>query len=350
MFFLKKFDRRKIFLLQLERMRKSRFVSLLGLFVFCVGLCVCRGKNIFVVKKDRAVPLFNTRDLKQLPYYVGQYGTSCRNLMSVLSPGSYLKVISKNAEGVYEVSWLRGKKKGNIGYVHEKLLKQCCEQIEEKDIKYGASPMSLKEIRGFFKLCSEQKFPYCWGGNSEDEIVLPEGYGFVQISEDPGQAIKKEFSGKPYRLHGFDCCGLVYHVSGGLLKRTTWGIRNQGMLLHCFDKKSEKISREELAEFLSKLQDTDCIILKGYRVGTEPDPMKDNPGHLATWYNGGILEFRGVDYGCEYRTEQEEVLNRVMGWIERVRKSEDEECDLRFIRWHPELLKEKFTKYFPQEK
>lgn len=331
-------------------MGKRCLFSFFHLFFLCVGLCVCRGENIFVVKEGCAVPLFDTCDLKRLPYYVGSYGTSCRNLMSVLLPGSFLKVVSKNEKGVCKVLWLRRENKENVGYIHEQLLKQCCEQVQKEDVKYGASPMSLEEIRSFFERCSQKEFPYCWGGNSKHEIRLPGDYGFVQISEDPKREIKEEFRGKPYRLHGFDCCGLVYYVSGGLLKRTTWGIREQGKLLRRFDKKSKEISREELAEFLDTLQDTDCIILKGYRVGTKPDPMKDDSGHLATWYNGGILEFRGVDYGCEYRNQKEEVLDRVMRWIGLVRKSKDEACDLRFIRWHPELLKEEFETYFPQEK
>ena len=306
-------------------------------------------REFFVVKEGSPVPLYDTEDLKNLPYYVGNYGTSCRKLMSVLLPGSFLEFVSKNEKGVCKVLWLRRENKNNEGYIHESLLQKCCRKVLKEDVKYEASPMPLEEIRKFFARCPGQ-IPYCWGGNWEYEIELPSDYGFEQISEDLEQKIKEEFHGKPYRLHGFDCCGLVYYVSGGLLKRTTWGIREQGKLLRCFGKKSKEISRKELAEFLDKLQDTDCIILKGYRVGSEPDPMKDDSGHLATWYNGGILEFRGVDYGCEYRNQKEEVLDRIMRWIGLVRKSKDETCDLRFIRWHPELLKGEFTKYFPQEK
>jgi len=331
-------------------MRKRRFISLLSLFVFCVGLCVCKGEDFFVVKEGYPVPLYNAEDLEHLPYYVGKYGTSCRKLMSSLLPGSFLKLVSKNEKGVCKVLWLRRENKNNEGYIHESFLKKCCKQVQKEDIKYETSPMSLEKIRQFFEKSRGNIIPYCWGGNWEYEIELPSDYGFVQISEDPKEKIKEEFVGMPYRLYGFDCCGLVYYVSGGLLKRTTWGIREQGKLLRCFNKKSEGISREELAKFLGTLRDTDCIILKGYRVGAKPDPMKDDPGHLATWYNGGILEFRGVDYGCEYRNQKEEVLDRVMRWIGLVRKSKDEACDLRFIRWHPELLKEEFETYFPQEK
>ena len=161
----------------------------------------------------------------------------------------------------------------------------------------------------------------------------------------------------PYRLRGFDCCGVVYYVAGGLLKRTTWGIREQGKLLRCFDKKSKEISREELAKFLDTLCDTDCIILRGRSeedIKRVPEYSAKNigtdAGHLAVWYDGGILEFRGVDYGCEYRKKREEVLDRVMRWIKLVKDSKNDQCDLRFIRWHPELLKEEFKTYFPQEK
>lgn len=321
----------------------------LGIVWFFAAGSAFANREFFVVRENCFAPLYNTEDLRHLPYYVGNYGTSCRSLMSVLLPGSFLELVSKNDEGVCKILWLRRENKENVGYIHEQLLKRCCEQVQKEDIKYGASPMSLKEIREFFAKCPDQ-ISYCWGGNWEYEIELPSDYGFVQISEDPREKIKEEFVGMPYRLHGFDCCGLVYYVSGGLLKRTTWGIREQGKLLRCFNKESKEINREELEKFLDTLQDTDCIILKGYRVGAKPDPMKDDSGHLATWYNGGILEFRGVDFGCEYREQKEDVLNRITRWIRLVRESKDEECDLRFIRWHPELLKGEFTKYFPQEK
>lgn len=324
-------------------------------WIFAAGSAFAK-EEFFVVKEGCVVPLYNTEDLKSLPYYVGHYGTSCRKLMSVLLPGSFLELISKNAKGVCKVSWLRREDKTNVGYVHEQFLGQCCRQVQEKDVKYEVSPMPLEEIRKFFARCPGQ-IPYCWGGNWEYEIELPQDYGFEQVSEDPKEQIKEEFVGMPYRLRGFDCCGVVYYVAGGLLKRTTWGIREQGKLLRCFDKKSKEISREELAKFLDTLCDTDCIILRGRSeedIKRIPEYSAKNigtdAGHLAVWYNGGILEFRGVDYGCEYRKKREEVLDRVMRWIKLVKDSKNDQCDLRFIRWHPELLKEEFKTYFPQEK
>ena len=52
-------------------------------WIFAAGSAFAKGE-FFVVKEGCVVPLYNTEDLKSLPYYVGHYGTSCRKLMSVL--------------------------------------------------------------------------------------------------------------------------------------------------------------------------------------------------------------------------------------------------------------------------
>ena len=196
----------------------------------------------------------------------------------------------------------------------------------------GGIPLWLwYKIKEFFKECPG-KISYCWGGNWKDRITLPNDYGFVQTSESEGEDIKVL---KPYELCGFDCCGLLYYVSDGLLRRSARGIRKPGKILWRITKQ-DVITREELASKLEKLelQDTDCIVIRT---------------HLATWWQGGILDFRGVDYGCAFVNTKDEIVDKIMRFISTVHASEDEDNDVRFIRWHPELLKEEFEKYFPKK-
>ena len=300
------------------------------------------------MKKNSPLPLYKVEDLKSLTYYAGKYGTSCRELMTVLLPGMCCEVLSENKEGVCKVLWLRNKNREKCceGYVHRNLLKKQCEPVAKDIVNYVRSPMSLKDIRAFYEECSKNTICYGWGGNWKDEIKLPKDYIFTQRSEEPGEEIK--YPGKPYRCCGIDCCGLVYLPANGILRRTCKGIRNHGKHLWSVNKENcDIITREKLEVKLDELnlRDTDIMVLGG-NAGFS----KGESGHLATWYNGGILEFRGVDYGCEYRKKKDEILDRIMRWVGFVKESDDEDYDLRFIRWHPELLtKEEFEEYFPQE-
>lgn len=312
-------------------MRKRFFISFLCLFGFCIGLWICKREEILRVKTP--VPLFKTEKLKHFLYYTGPYGNSCRDLMTVLLPGSFLEVLSENKEGVCKVLWLRNKdkEKGCIGFVARKLLKTCCEKVQKEAIIWGQrSPMPLGEIRKFFKRCAAKTIPYCWGGNWEDELKLSEDYRLEQMPELGPDGESNEPK-RPYCLRGFDCVGLVYYVSNGILRRSCKGVRKHGKRLWTIDKENWNITREKLEENLKalNLQDTDLMVLGEAHSGA----------HLATWYDGGILEFRGVDQGCEYRKDMKEILDRIMRWIELCKNGEIE--DIRFIRWHPELLSEK---------
>ena len=52
-----------------------------------------------------------------------------------------------------------------------------------------------------------------------------------------------------------------------------------------------------------------------------------------------MIEFRGMDYGCVF-TPAEKAAERIMALVAAIRKTDDDESDVRFIRWHPELSKE----------
>ena len=99
--------------------------------------------ELLVVNKDSPVPLYNSEDLKHLPYYAGKYGISCRNLMTVLLPGTFLRFISENKDGVCKVAWLADQEKSYEGYVHRQFLEQQCTQVQKNVVRWRHSPMAL---------------------------------------------------------------------------------------------------------------------------------------------------------------------------------------------------------------
>ena len=221
-------------------------------------------------------------------------------------------------EKVSKVVWHVNQKKTFERYVHNAFLKNACKEVRKDVVKWSPSPMPLKEIRTIFQRCIDEHVPYCWGGNWFETISLPEDYVFSQSGGKVERA---------YELRGFDCSGLLYFISDGLLQHSTRRLREYegGKVLWSVGKKDD-VSLEDLKEKLAelKLRDTDYIVLIG---------------HVVVWFNGGIIEFRGMDYGCVF-TPAEKVHERIMELIAASRKTDDGDSDVRFIRWHPELLKE----------
>ena len=297
---------------------KNRYLfSVFHLFVFCVGLCTCKGEKTFVVKEGCYVPLFGT-DALNLSYEAGAHGTNCYHLITVLLPGTFVDV-PDFGEKVSKVVWHVNEKKTYEGYVHNDFLEKFCREIPKDAVKCSPSPMPLEEIRTLFQCCIDEQVPYCWGGNCLEAVPLPKDYVFSQN----GGKVKK-----PYELRGFDCSGLLYFISGGLLQHSTRRLREceGGKILWTVGKK-DVVSLEDLKKELGelKLQDTDYIVLIG---------------HVVVWFNGGIIEFRGMDYGCVFTSGEEAVAGRIMELIEKSRTNEEEDNDVRFVRWHPELSEE----------
>ena len=296
-------------------MRKGRFVSLLGLFVFCIWLSFCRGEKTFVVKEGCYVPLFGT-DVCKLLYRAGAHGTNCYRLLTVLLPGTFVDV-PDFGEKISKVVWHVNPEKNFEGYIHNEFLENACKEVPKDAVKWSPSPKSLKETRAIFQRCIDERVPYCWGGNWFEIIPLPEDYVFSQC----GGAVERA-----YELRGFDCSGLLYFISGGLLQHSTRRLREYegGKILWSVGKK-DTVSLEDLKKKLVglKLRDTDYVVIIG---------------HVVVWFNGGIIEFRGMDYGCVF-TPAEKAAERIMELIEKSRTNEEEDSDVRFIRWHPELLK-----------
>ncbi len=302
-------------------MKKRRLLFVFTLFLFCIGLAFCKGGKTFVVKEGCYVPLFGT-DGSKLLYHAGAHGTNCYHLLTVLLPGSLLDVPDFGKK-TSKVVWHVNPKRTFEGYVHNAFLEKSCEEVSKDAVKRSFSPMPLKEIRTIFQRCIDERIPYCWGGNWFETIPLPDDYHF-----EPTDVIGE----KPYELRGFDCSGLLYFISNGLLPHSTRQLRSCGKILYRVGK-NDTISLKDLREKLAALQlrDSDYVVIEG---------------HVVVWYNGGMIEFRGMDYGCVF-TPAKEAPERIMDLVTASRNADDDESDVRFIRWHPELLKEEFKTYFP---
>lgn len=302
-------------------MKKRRLLFVFPLFLFCIGFSFCRGEKTFVVKEGCYVPLFET-DGSKLLYHAEAHGTNCYYLCTVLLPGSLLDVSDLDKK-ISKVVWHANTKKTFEGYVHNEFLKNFCEEVPKNTAGNSPSPMPLKEIRTIFQRCIDKRVPYCWGGNWFEAIPLPEDYVFSQC----GGKIEKA-----YELRGFDCSGLLYFISNALLPHSTRQLRNCGKILYKIEK-NDAVSIDDLKEKLAALRlwDSDYIVIEG---------------HVVVWYNGGVIEFRGMDYGCVF-TPAEKAAERIIALIAASRKTDDNESDVRFIRWHPELLKKEFKTCFP---
>ena len=267
------------------------------------------------------MPLFGTDDSKLL-YDAGAHGTNCYHLLTVLLPGSLLDLIDLGKK-ISKVVWHVNQKKTFEGYVHSAFLKKSCKEVSKDAVKWSPLPMPLKKIRAIFQRCINDGVPYCWGGNWFETIPLPDDYIFSQC----GGKVERV-----YELLGFDCSGLLYFISGGLLPHSTRHLRSYGKILYRIEK-SDTVSSEDLREKLTtlRLRDSDFIVIEG---------------HAVIWYDGGMIEFRGMDYGCVF-TPAEKAPERIMELVTASRKANDDEGDVRFIRWHPELLKKEFKTYFP---
>ena len=316
--------------------KRLRLFSFVQICVFCIGLSLCFGKDALIVKNGCYVPLFKIRnwgkefDLQkdeeehlELSYEVGPYGTNCEDLVTVLLPKTLLEV-SKRGNKLSHVIWHVNKNKLFHGLVHNQFLSKCCDVISEEDFTWEQHPMTLTEIGSFFKELIEHNPPYCWGGNYIGKIVLPGDYKLTQKKNEEGEPLAEG----EYQLRGFDCSGLLYFISGGLLEHSSRRLREykDGKLLWRIGK-NDIVSVEDLKKRLTglKLQDSDCIVVIG---------------HVVVWYNEGLLEFRGKDCGCVYTNGEEAVVNRLMELIVQSRARPEEDSDVRWIRWHPELLEE----------
>ena len=261
------------------------------------------------------MPLFGSSG-SGFSYEAGAHGTNCYDLITVLLPGTFVDV-SDFGEKESKVIWHVNKKITCEGWIHNRFFENF--EIRKDDIKPSHSPMSLKEIKSAFQRCLDEHVPYCWGGNQFETIPLPKDYVFSRN----GGTLEK-----PYELRGFDCSGLLYFVSDGLLPHNSGGLRlyKDGKILWNIGKK-DPVSLENLKKKLVelKLRDTDYIVIRG---------------HVVVWYNGGIIEFRGIDYGCVFTSGEEAIAKRITELIEKSRARKEEDSDVRFIRWHPELLKD----------
>jgi hypothetical protein len=138
----------------------------------------------------------------------------------------------------------------------------------------------------------------------------------------------KNKSGKPYELRGFDCSGLLYYISDGTLPHATGALKNFGERLFTVEAaKKWEVSKESLEKVIADLTDTDFIAMRG---------------HVIVAYDKGLIEFRSKDLGCWFTPES----GRVQRITELIGAAKKKNCDVWFVRWHPECrrLNSRFLK------
>lgn len=294
-------------------MRKNAqkiFWCLLGLSGSLAG---CHA-NSLVVTKGMA-PVFTLPETK-LQYEYGEHGNNCLQLDTVLMPPARIKILDTSNSPIYKISYEISEKSKGSGYVHQHFLKNCCEQV--KDPK-SPCVMRLEDIRAVFERCIQEKVPYCFGGNSFDSIQLPKEYQFTPSGE--------YIPGKQFDFRGFDCSGLLFYISNGILPHCTRGLDTCGKKIYTFDWQKD-YSDEEKQKVLASLRDTDYLVF----VRNKKTQMIGS-GHVMVSYKGGFIEFRGIAKGCCYTTKE----NALQRLNEMITSSKEFCSDLFVIRWHPEV-------------
>ena len=109
----------------------------------------------------------------------------------------------------------------------------------------------------------------------------------------------------------------------GTLPHATGALKNFGKRLFTVSAEENwKVLEKDLEWVVSNLRDTDFIAIKG---------------HVIISYDGGFIEFRSKDLGCQI-TETKDAVRRVKELIEAAK---DKGSDVWFVRWHPEYLQGK---------
>ena len=290
-------------------MRKFRFVSLFCL-TLTFGLFRMHAGDMFVVKDKCYVPLFeNNKEIRS--FERGEKGCNCDDLDTVLLPGSVIDVLEYKENGMAKIKCEMTGKVKHEGFVYTSSIKDFCKKFEKEGVKRERSPMSLGEIRAVFERCLRENVPYCWGGNQFETISLP------KVIFEPADK-----NTKPYELRGFDCSGILYYISDGTLPHATGALKNFGTPLSTIEAKKHGEMKEDWEKVVASLRDTDFIAIKG---------------HVIISYDGGFIEFRSKDLGCQF-TETKDAVRRVK---ELIKAAKDKNSDVWFVRWHPENLQKK---------
>lgn len=275
------------------------------------GLFFAHAGDMFVVKEKCYLPLFTTPD-RERSCETGNRGCNCDTLDTVLLPRSVIEVLGYKENGIAEVKCEMTKKVKHKGYIYTSSIENSCSKLKKGDVKQKRSPMPLNEIRSVFKCCICENVPYCWGSNQFEKIPLPNNVNFKSTDGNI----------KPYELRGFDCSGILYYISDGTLPHATGALKNFGTRLFTIEAKKHGEMKEDWEKVVASLRDTDFIAIKG---------------HVIISYNGGFIEFRSKDLGCQF-TETKGAVQRVKELIEAAK---DKGSDVWFVRWHPENLQKK---------
>ena len=324
-------------------MRNLRCISLLCFALVCGLFCAHADDRFYVIKKDRYLPLFENDELTR-SFESGAKGCNCYKLDTVLLPGSVIKVIGDEKNGMVKVKCEMTKKVKHEGFVYTSSVDAFCEEFKKGDTKRERSPMSLTDIRSDFDRCLRNNVPYCWGSNQFATISLPVKFSENTTNNNTTNNNTTNENTKEYELRGFDCSGLLYYISDGTLPHATGALKDFGTQL--FTIKAGKIwdieFTKEVEQAIAGLKDTDFIVIQG---------------HVIIAYNGGLIEFRSKNLGCCFTSPKDIISQDASKSNEKdlVRKgiknpvtlrvydlyssAKTKNSDVWFVRWHPEYAK-----------
>lgn len=309
---------------------KSKLQSFVCAFMMLVcGSFSCFGEEshkCYVVKEGCYIPVFETNE-SNFSYECGEHGMNCYKLDTVLLPKTCLHLSQDGMNDIIKVSYCcAGDSSEHSGFIHSKLLSSCCKECEGCDhvdcCKYNdVQPMALSDIRTLFDRCINENIPYCWGANNVDAIDLNGLYEFTADDQ----------SAPAFELRGFDCSGILYYISNGILPHCTRGLHVVGKELFKFEH-GKIYSDEEKMAVINDLRDTDYIVC--VCADCDDNDYCINQDNVIISYNGGFLEFRDKDNGCVF-TNSEDALSRLDKIIACGNSGDG---DVFVIRWHPEVM------------
>lgn len=194
-----------------------------------------------------AAPLFNDPDLSKFfgPELALDSSGLLRCVETILFPGSKVKVSRETPFSyIVEVTTLEYPYPGSY-YMDKRFLTEVDESYPERIKTLPSAEAILKEMKSYAGAL------YIWGGNAP--------YGIPELLEwYPPSSSLVEQKRAQWMLQGFDCSGLLYHVTQGILPRNTSSLIHYGNPVDI-----EGLTLEEVALLLRPL---DLIVWKGHVI------------------------------------------------------------------------------------
>jgi hypothetical protein len=263
----------------------------------------------FVILDNEYVPLFSRRGTR-FAYECGANGTSCRDLNTVLPPGTFVKIIGRAERGTVPVVCKVSSRYSASGFVHQKLFGWAMREIAP-DVFMETAPdrhvPSMAEIEETINACVTAKIQYSWGCNNLKEINLGSLYTFIPRTRSDWKA--------QYRCVGADSAGFLHMISGWTLPHGT-ELLSDASTGRCVCRLSDKDSDDELQNALNCMRDTDFVVR----------PV----GRVIVFWHGGFMEINGKNGLTQ--TDRSVALEALKALLKNGNGM--------IVRWHPDVLAE----------